>query len=140
VASRITVGAWSDRRSGSQLDVVAGLLATGAIGYALMSLGNAAVVWVAVPITYATGWAFYGSYYLSVIRLNPIAPGAAVGIAQTGAFAGSIAGPLLLGMLARRASFTVAWLTAAAAAALAAVIVAMVQSRTARRQPPPAGG
>ena len=130
VASRIAFGWWNDQRTGSQLDIVFGLMVAGAGGYALLSVGSAALVWLAVPLAYATGWAFYGSYYLSIIRLNPIAPGPAVGIAQSGAFAGSIVGPLLLGILASRVSFTAAWLTAAAAAGLAAVIIAAVQSAT----------
>ena len=130
VASRIAVGWWTDRRPGSQLDVVIGMTEVGAVGYGLLSLGLAPLVLLAVPIAYATGWAFYGSYYLSVIRLNPIAPGSAMGVAQSGAFAGSIVGPIVLGSLASRSSFTAAWMVAAVATLVAAAIIAMVESST----------
>jgi MFS family permease len=132
VVSRVVVGWWTDRRPGSQLDVVIGMMAVGAAGYGLVSLAVEPLLWLAVPAAHATGWAFYGSYYLSVIRLNPIAPGAAVGIAQSGAFAGSILGPVVFGTLASRATFSVAWLTAALASLVAVVIVLAVETRAVR--------
>lgn len=110
--------------------MVIGMMAIGAVAYELMSVGVAPLVWLAVPAAYATGWAFYGSYYLSVIRLNPVAPGPAVGVAQSGAFTGSIVGPIVLGTMAHRSSFTAAWVAAAVAALLAAVIIAVVESST----------
>ena len=133
--SRIAVGWWSDTRAGSQLDVVAAMMAIGAVGYGLMSSGEHQLVWLAVPIAYATGWAFYGSYYLSIIRLNPVAPGSALGIAQMGSFAGSIAGPLALGEIAHRSSFAMAWTVAAVLAVAAGVVTALVEvmSRTGNR-------
>ena len=127
VFSRIGVGWWTDRRTGSQLDVVIGLMLIGAIGYGLISLQVEPLLWAAVPAAYATGWAFYGSYYLSVIRLNPAATGSAVGKAQSGAFAGSIVGPIALGTLASRATFSTAWLAAMLAAAAAAVTITVVE-------------
>jgi predicted MFS family arabinose efflux permease len=130
VASRIAVGWWTDRRPGSQLDVVVAMMLIGAAGYGLMAPGVGRLVWLAVPVAYAAGWAFYGSYYLSVLRLNPVAPGPALGIAQVGAFAGSIIGPVALGALAQRWSFTTAWTAAAAAAILAAMITAVVERGT----------
>jgi len=139
VASRIAVGWWTDRRAGSQLDVVAAMMAIGAVGYGLMSSGEHQLVWLAVPIAYAAGWAFYGSYYLSIIRLNPVAPGSALGIAQMGSFAGSIAGPLALGEIAHRSSFAMAWTVAAVLAVTAGVVTAIVEvmSRTGNRSSQP---
>ena len=130
VASRIAVGWWTDRRSGSQLDVVAAMMAIGAVGYGLMASGVGQLVWLAVPIAFAAGWAFYGSYYLSIIRLNPVAPGSALGIAQVGAFAGSIGGPLALGEIAHRWSFTTAWTGAAALTIVAGIVTAIVELST----------
>lgn len=130
VASRIAVGWWTDRRSGSQLDVVAAMMAIGAVGYGLMASGVGQLVWLAVPIAFAAGWAFYGSYYLSIIRLNPVAPGSALGIAQVGAFAGSIGGPLALGEIAHRWSFTTAWTGAAALTIVACIVTAIVELST----------
>lgn len=130
VASRIAVGWWTDRRSGSQLDLVAAMMGVGAVGYCMMSSNVAQLIWFGVPIAYATGWAFYGTYYLSVIRLNPIAQGTALGIAQMGSFAGSIAGPLTLGAIAQRWSLMAAWSAAAALTTIAGFITVMVAMST----------
>ena len=121
LTSRLVVGHWSDRRHGSQLDLVTWMLAAGAAGFLLLGSGNRWVMLLAVPIAFATGWAWLGSYNLAMVRLNPVAPGAAVGVTQTGAFVGAIVGPAGLGFLADRTSFTVVWVAAALASFLAAV-------------------
>ncbi len=123
LASRLAVGHWSDKRRGSQLDLVSWMLAVGGVGFLLLGVGSASVMLLAVPVAFATGWAWLGSYNLAMVRLNPIAPGAAVGITQTGAFVGAIVGPIGLGFLAERYSFTASWGAAAIASFLAAAII-----------------
>ena len=123
LTSRLAVGHWSDRRRGSQLDLVSWMLALGAVGFLLLSTLIGWVVLIAVPLAFATGWAWLGSYNLAMVKLNPVAPGAAVGVTQTGAFVGAIVGPAGLGFLAERASFTAVWVTAAIASGSAAVII-----------------
>ena len=118
--SRILVGHWTDHRTGNQLDVVGGMLVLGAIAFGLLALGRPAVLLFAVPFSFATGWAWLGSFNLAMIRLNPIAPGAAVGITQTGAFVGAIVGPIALGQLAHHISYSAAWLAAGASSLAAA--------------------
>jgi MFS family permease len=81
------------------------------------------VMLLAVPISFATGWGWLGSYNLAMVKLNPVAPGAAVGVTQTGAFVGAIVGPIGLGFLAEEISFSAAWLAAAIASFTAAVII-----------------
>jgi MFS family permease len=123
LVSRLAVGHWSDRRPGSQLDLVSWMLAMGGVGFLLLGVGEEWVMLLAVPISFATGWAWLGSYNLAMVRLNPVAPGAAVGITQTGAFVGAIAGPIGLGLLAEEVSFSAAWLAAATASIAAASII-----------------
>lgn len=123
LASRITIGHWSDRRPGSQLDLVTWMLTAGGIAFLMLAMLNRWVMLVAVPLSFATGWAWLGSYNLAMVRLNPIAPGAAVGVTQTGAFIGAIIGPSGLGFLAERYSFTVVWVTAALASFAAGIII-----------------
>ncbi len=123
LTSRLAVGHWSDRRRGSQLDLVSWMLALGAVGFLLLSTLIGWVVLIAVPLAFATGWAWLGSYNLAMVKLNPVAPGAAVGVTQTGAFVGAIVGPAGLGFLAERASFTAVWVAAAIACGSAAVII-----------------
>jgi MFS family permease len=134
LTSRLTIGHWSDRRYGSQLDLVTWMLAFGGVGFLLLGTAEGAAMWLAVPVAFATGWAWLGSYNLAMVRLNPIAPGAAVGITQTGAFVGAIIGPASLGFLAERFSFTVAWTAAAVASSLAAVMI-FVLRRFVLREP-----
>ncbi len=123
LVSRLAIGHWSDRRRGSQLDLVSWMLAVGGVGFLLLGVVEEWVMVLAVPISFATGWAWLGSYNLAMVRLNPVAPGAAVGITQTGAFVGAIAGPIGLGFLAEELSFSAAWLAAATASLAAAVII-----------------
>jgi MFS family permease len=123
LASRILVGGWSDRRRGSQLDLVNWMLIAGTIGFLMLGVLNKWVMLIAVPVSFATGWAWLGSYNLAMVRLNPVAPGAAVGVTQTGAFVGAIVGPAGLGFLAEEYSFTVIWITAAIASFMSATII-----------------
>ena len=99
------------------------MLALGGVGYLMLSTVTDWVMLLAVPVSFATGWAWLGSYNLAMVRLNPVAPGAAVGITQTGAFVGAIIGPAGLGFIAERLSFTAVWVTAATTSLLAAAII-----------------
>jgi MFS family permease len=123
LSSRLLVGHWSDRRRGSQLDLVSWMLAVGGVGFLMLGSVTDWVMILAVPIAFATGWAWLGSYNLAMVRLNPIAPGPAVGITQTGAFVGAIIGPAGLGFLAQKYSFTAVWVAAAIASFAAAMII-----------------
>jgi MFS family permease len=134
LASRLGVGYWSDRRPGNQLDLVAGMLGMGVVGFLLLAVSHEIVVAIAVPLAFATGWAWLGSYNLAMVRLNPLAPGAVMGVVQTGAYAGSIAGPVILGVLAENHSHSAAWIAAAAASFLAAVVIVVLRWSLARQQ------
>jgi MFS family permease len=123
IAARLLIGNWSDGRPGSQLDLVSWLLAIGGIGFLLLGVADATLMWLAVPVAFASGWSWFGSYNLAMVRLNPVAPGAAVGVTQTGAFVGAILGPATLGFLADHVSFTVAWLVAATASLTSATMI-----------------
>ena len=76
------------------------MLAVGGVGFLMLGLVQEWVMLLAVPVAFATGWAWLGSYNLAMVKLNPVAPGAAVGVTQTGAFVGAIVGPIGLGFLA----------------------------------------
>jgi MFS family permease len=134
LSSRLLVGLWSDRRRGSQLDLVSWMLAAGGVGFLMLGSVTDWVLFLAVPVAFATGWAWLGSYNLAMVRLNPNAPGPAVGITQTGAFAGAIIGPASLGFLAQEYSFTAVWI-AAAFASFAAAIAIFVLRRFMLREP-----
>ncbi len=123
LVSRLAVGQWSDHRSGNQLDLVIGMLVLGGGAFLLLGYADTTLLWVAVPLTFATGWAWLGSYNLAMIKLNPVSPGAAVGITQTGAFLGGVAGPIVLGLVADHGSFLGAWAVAAGFSFASAALV-----------------
>ncbi len=127
LASRLGVGHWSDSRPGNQLDLISWMMALGGLAFCLLAVPDALVVYVAAPLAFATGWAWLGSYNLAMVRLNPVAPGAAVGVTQTGAFIGAIFGPASLGLLAEHYSFSAAWIAAAAASFAAAATISVLR-------------
>ena len=132
LVSRVGVGHWSDQRPGNQLDLVAGMMGLGMVGFLLLAVPHHVVVSIAVPIAFATGWAWLGSYNLAISKLNPRAPGSALGIVQAGGFTGSIAGPIVLGVLAERHSHAAAWIGAAIASLLATLVVVALRRTLAR--------
>jgi predicted MFS family arabinose efflux permease len=58
-----------------------------------------------------------------VVWANPHAPAVATGITHTGTYVGAAVGPLLIGHLAERTSFTVAWWSTSAMLGTAAILV-----------------
>lgn len=138
LVSRVGVGYWTDHRQGNQLDVVTGMLVIGGLAFVLLSWSDPTLLWVSVPLTFATGWAWLGSYNLAMVRLNPISPGSAVGITQTGAFVGGVLGPVSLGFVADHASFTAAWWVAAGLSFVAAGMIALLHRSLSRRAAPAA--
>ena len=77
------------------------MMGLGVVGFLLLAVPHQIVVSIAVPIAFATGWAWLGSYNLAIAKLNPEAPGAAMGVVQAGAFMGSIVGPISWGFWPR---------------------------------------
>jgi MFS family permease len=129
VATRLLAGVRADRRDGGHLRVVALMLAGGAVFYCLMATQSPAAFVVAGPLAFATGWAWPGLSNLAVVRVNPAAPGAATGIAQTGTYLGAVVGPVVFGLVAEHASFRVAWLGAAVTALAAAATIGQARRR-----------
>jgi MFS family permease len=120
IAVRVWAGVRADKRDGGHLRVVALMLAGGSVAFAALATGVPWVYLVAIPVAFGAGWAWPGLFNLAVVRANPGAPGIATGITQTGTYFGAVAGPLLFGVVADRASFAWAWLLASATALLAA--------------------
>ena len=128
-ASRIALGLVSDRSGGDPLRPVAPMLLAGAGGLLLVATGEPAALVAGALLAGGVGWAWPGALTSAVVARAPAAPGWAVGVMMAGLFAGSVAGPLVTGLLADRGRFTLAWLTLAAFALLAAATVARVVSR-----------
>ncbi|WP_298208440.1 MFS transporter [Ferrimicrobium sp.] len=121
--TRIASGYLADRRSGNHLVVVAAMLSLGALGYLLLSFGLRPLVVFAAVLAYAAGWGWNGVFNYAVARTHPQATGHATGITQAGAFAGSVFGPLLFGIIVDHFGYATAWRFAAVMVIFAAVAV-----------------
>jgi predicted MFS family arabinose efflux permease len=115
------------------LAAVAGLIAVGALGWALMALAfatdAAAPYVVGLLIANAFGWGWPGLLHLAVARQFPTATAAASGRTQTGVSAGLLLGSPVLGLVIGLAGWTLAWSVAACSALVAAVVVLVLRPR-----------
>lgn len=125
IGVRLLFGMRADRNPARALPFIAALFAAASGAFALLATEEAAVFVVAVPLAFATAYAWPGLFHLAVVRANPSAPGAATGIAMTGTLAGAVCGPLGFGVLAEHASYTWAWLAGAVTLIVASGIVAV---------------
>jgi MFS family permease len=128
VVARVYGGWQADRFPAHQIAVVAGLLATGAVGLALMAAPSPVTLVLGVVLGFGLGWAWPGLMNFAVVRLHPQAPAAATSITQTGVYAGGCLGPLGLGALAAAAGYPTMW-TAAGIAMLCAAAAMVAGSR-----------
>jgi predicted MFS family arabinose efflux permease len=126
--SRITGGWQADRRPDNQVGVIAGLLATGAFGLALLAVPGPVTLIAGIVLGFGFGWAWPGLMNFAVVRLHPQAPAAATSITQTGVYAGGCVGPLGLGAVAHYAGYPAMW-TSGAIAMLSAAALMLLGSR-----------
>jgi predicted MFS family arabinose efflux permease len=120
VLGRLLGGWFADRRSAGHVTVIAGLLAAGAVGLALLALPGPAALSAGVLLGFGLGWSWPGLMNFAVVRLHPQAPAATTSITQTGVYAGGCLGPLAFGAVATYAGYPTAWLGGAAAMVCAA--------------------
>lgn len=124
VAARIWSGWLADRRRGLQFGLIASMLAVGAAAMAIGGTANTALLVVATVGVFTGGWAWTGLFFLSLVRTNPNAPGAAAGIGTGGLSLGNAIGPVLFGFAAGSVGYGTAWLLAGGAALVAAALMA----------------
>jgi MFS family permease len=125
--SRIALGAVADRSGQDALRPVPRMLLLSVGGYLLLVSGQPALIVVAALIAGSVGWAWPGALTLAVVQRSPEAPAWAVGVMMSGLFAGAVAGPLLIGLLADNGAFGAAWAMCAGFALLAALTIALTR-------------
>ena len=125
VLARVGGGWQADLLPSRQVGVIAGLLATGAIGLALLAVPGRPALIVGVVLGFGLGWSWPGLMNFAVVRLHPQAPAAATSITQTGVYAGGCVGPLALGALAEAAGYSTMWTVAATAMVSAAALMVL---------------
>lgn len=134
ISGRLIWGWGADRWINDPLRFVIILLLVGVVGFLAIGLVNSVAVTVlATVLAFGAGWAWKGLYNLSVIQLSPRAPSVALGISQSGVFAGSVAGPLGFGLILDLTSYATAWTITALTLAGAAVMI-MLERRLAHRR------
>ncbi|MFI5934853.1 MFS transporter [Actinoplanes sp. NPDC051494] len=132
VAARIGGGWQADIFPARQVAVIAGLLAVGAAGLALLAVDGIVPLVAGVVLGFGLGWSWPGLMNFAVVRLHPRSPAAATSITQTGVYAGGCLGPLGLGAVASAAGYGAMW-TVAASAMLCAAALMVVGSRMLRK-------
>ena len=123
IVVRLALGWLADRRSAGHLRIVAGMLIAGTAGFVLLATGVSWLFVLGTLLAFGAGWGWHGLFNFAVVKYNPNAPAAATGITQTGAAAGSAAGPFLFGVIVESTSYGTAWLSAGAAALVAVAAI-----------------
>jgi hypothetical protein len=99
------------------------MLIAGTAGFVLLATGVSWLFVLGTVLAFGAGWGWHGLFNFAVVKYNRNAPAAATGFTQTGAAAGSAAGPFLFGVIVESASYGTAWLSAAAAALVAVAAI-----------------
>ncbi len=140
VLVRLVSGWVADHRVHGSLTSVGAALLLGAAAYAGLASGTSdtAAVVCLVAVAFGFGWGWPALFALTVVRLNPTAPGAATGVTQAGGALGGVLGPLTFGTVVVHGSYAAAWSCAAAAAAMSAVLMLVSARRLGRAAAGPA--
>ncbi|CAN5197395.1 N/A [soil metagenome] len=123
IGVRVLLGWFTDRREGGSLNLVAGMMALGTLGFLLLAGGAGWVLVIGVVLAFGAGWGWPGLFNFAVVKTSPGAPAAATGVTQTGASGGAAVGPLVFGLVVEGSSFDTAWLVSGALVFLASVAI-----------------
>ena len=127
--SRIVLGWLADRRPERAFVIVAMLIGSGVVGYALLAVVTPGSAVVAVAIAFAGGWGWPGLFHFGIVSAYARTPGRATGVIQAGFAAGLIAGPGLFGLLSDLVGYGFAWSVNAVLAGIASVMVLRLRPR-----------
>jgi predicted MFS family arabinose efflux permease len=123
IGVRIVFGWVADLRPMDHMRIVAGMLIVGAVGFLLLAVGVSLFFIAGTLLAFGAGWGWLGLFNFAIVSQHPEAPTRALGIALTGAAAGSAAGPLLFSAILSSSSFGTAWLCAGVGTLLAAAFM-----------------
>ncbi|RCW41003.1 putative MFS family arabinose efflux permease [Halopolyspora algeriensis] len=123
ISARIGMGMLADKRSGTNLGVVAAMSAVGAVSVALLATGREWSFLFAAVIGYGIGWGWAGLFNYAIVRTSPNRPGSTTGITQAGAGTGACLGPLAFGAMLGHTGYPTAWMTAGLTLLLASGII-----------------
>jgi predicted MFS family arabinose efflux permease len=133
VVIRILIGLRADRLTRGHLLRVAGLLAAGAPGFALLAVGSGPALVLGAMLAFGGGWGWAGLLNFAVVRRNRDGAAAAAGVVLAGASFGGGSGPLLFGLVAEHWSYETGWWVCSALAVIAALVVLAARVRVLRQ-------
>lgn len=123
IALRLLLGWWIDHGLRDVHAVIAGLFVVAAIAMLGLAVSGGALLMPMAIVAFISAWGWTGLLVYVVAVGNLAAPASATGYVQTGAASGGMLGPLLLGLVAERASYGVMWTIAAGLLVLACTCV-----------------
>ncbi|MGC8481595.1 MAG: MFS transporter [Acidimicrobiales bacterium] len=129
LSARLLNGHFADRRGTRHFVVVARFVGLGSLGYLMFATGIGWLVLPATIISYGLGWGWNGLFNFAVVHTHRHAMGRATGITQSGAYLGSVLGPVVFGITASAVSFDAAWALNAVAAVGAALLILYGRSK-----------
>jgi MFS family permease len=125
---RLLAGWTVDRKGGTGLGGVAGLLAVGALGSLMLTANSLWILTVGAVVAFAAGWGWNGLFNFAVVKYHSDAPGRASSIALVGTYLGAASGPVLFGLLAGSTSFDVGWLVTAGISLIGSGVILLARS------------
>lgn len=130
ITARVVAGLVVDKRPGTGFSGVAMLMGMGAIALAALSLSQGMLFAVVTVAAFAFGWGWPGLLTFAVVNANPGSPASSTAVTQAGIFLGAGVGPIALGWVIERWSFSTGWLIVSVLLALAALVMLSVVRRT----------
>ncbi|HEY5650123.1 MAG TPA: MFS transporter [Acidimicrobiia bacterium] len=126
--TRIAAGWSADRSASSGHREMIALLGFGTLACTALALSSSPVAFgVAMPLAMIGSWGWPGLVYFTVVRIHPEAAARASGVILAGNLTGTLLGPLAVGFIGERGSFSTAWAMLAAFSAVS--VSGMVMSR-----------
>ena len=135
VTARVGHGLLADRRHGKHFLFAIWSAIVGGLGYLMFVLGYGWLIIPATVVSYGAGWGWNGLFIFAVVRNFTKFAGYATGIVQSGAYIGSVIGPLGFGFAVERVGYPFAWTLAALSAFAAAIAVGIARRLVLSREP-----
>lgn len=124
LGARVFWGWRADVNRGGQVTKVAGMLAVGAMGFALLAVQTpGAALIVGTGLAFGAGLGWNGLVQLTVVRTHLESAAAATAVVAMGIFIGSVIGPLIFGVVVEHISYSAAWSGSAMVLLAAAILV-----------------
>lgn len=129
ISARI-VGGWIvDRRGTTGVGELQAMLAIGAVGLLLITIGIPGLIWLGPILAFAGGWGWSGIMTFVAVRIEPTAPASATGVTQAGVFLGGTLGVPIFGLIVEATSYAAAWGATVVTMLLALMLVHLVGRR-----------